>query len=34
MDEGLFGYKFVTIEIKHIGENKVCFQSGNIPTSL
>ncbi len=31
MDKNLFGYKFVTMEIKHTNENKVCFQSDNVP---
>jgi hypothetical protein len=30
MDKNLFGYQFVAMEIKHISENKVCLQSGNI----
>jgi hypothetical protein len=34
MDEGLFSYNFATMEIKHISENKVCFQSNNILASL
>jgi hypothetical protein len=36
MDKSLFGYKFVTMEIKHTNENKVCFQSecSNRPLNL
>ncbi len=29
VDKDLFGCKFVTIEAKHINENKVCIQNGN-----
>jgi hypothetical protein len=30
MDKDLFGYKFVTMEVKHTNENKVCLQNGNL----
>jgi hypothetical protein len=32
MDKNLFGY--ATTEVKHIGENKVCFESDNIIIGL
>jgi hypothetical protein len=31
MDKGLFGYKFMTMEVKHISKNKVHLQSGDVP---
>ncbi len=34
MDKSLFGCKFATMEIKHTDENKVFFQSDNVPTGL
>jgi len=32
--KGLFGHKFATTKVKHINENKVCFQNGNVLTCL
>jgi hypothetical protein len=32
MDKSLFNYRFTTMKVKHIGENKVCFQNNNVPT--
>jgi Holliday junction resolvase len=31
MDKGLFGYKFMTIEVKHTSKNKVYLQNGDVP---
>jgi len=32
--KGLFGYNFATTKVKHINENKVCFQNGNVLASI
>ncbi len=33
MEKNVFGYMFITMEIKHTCEVEVCIQSGNVPTS-
>jgi hypothetical protein len=33
VDKGLFGCRFLTMETKHINENKVYFEFDNVPTN-
>jgi hypothetical protein len=34
MEKSLFGYQFVAMETKHISDNKVHLQSGNVPIGI
>jgi hypothetical protein len=34
IDISLFGYRSMTMKVKHTSENKVCLQSDNIPIGL